>query len=498
MAVAIFLMPASAQPGNPADASQLNFEGLSLVSQQSFEAARAKFKSALNACESPLPACPDLIVILSNLGGTSYALGEYATAKPFLHRATDLLRQCAALPEPGGDAAGKPHTPCPREIEDTTLHNLAAVYWAEGRPADSIPFYERSLQLRSARKGPSDFSLAPLLTGLAMAYRDSGDYAHARAITDTAIAMAGPHSTEETADVATNAVVLGSVLESQGRLAQADEWLGRGLALRKKLFGAASLPVADALLLMAVLDRHEDRLSEAVTAYRGALRIYEGEHATGKSATTLLDLAKVLGDQGKVKESERIYREVIAAVERRAGPMDPELAAVVNGLADLMFNHHRYREADPLLRRALAIDRANFAPDDLRIASDLSSGGTLAMELKQFDTAEDLFQQSLNILKRRLSGDHVEVGKVLAKLAEVRRRQHRVDDSVALYQKSVQILEGALGPDDPELLSTLTLYSTALRANHDYVGAGRLDLQCMRIRVIQARSKASRPAEHAG
>lgn len=379
---------------------------------------------------------------------------------------------------------------CLSEADDATLRGVATLIWAEGRASESVPLYRRALQLRRERAGTSDLSLLPLLTGLALAYRDSGDYVCSRATAANAIALATTHAAEQSAEAATSFVSLGSLLESQGQLAQAEEWIGRGLELREQLFGSGSIPAANALVFQGALYRHAGRWEEAAAALRKAVQIYEREKMPGQAAAELLSLGRVLAEEGRAKDAERVYRGALARLGQAGGQSGPEAATGWNALGNLLSSRHRYAEAEPLLRRALEIDLANFPPDHPRVALDLSNQGVLALERKQYAEAEALLLQSAALLERRLPAGNVEIGKVTARLAELRRRQGRTGEAAVLYQKALQILEAAWGPDDPQLLATLEPYSLALRASHDYVGAGRVDLQSMKIRVIQARSKA--------
>jgi len=114
----------------------------------------------------------------------------------------------------------------------------------------------------------------------------------------------------------------------------------------------------------------------------------------------------------------------------------------------------------------------------------------LPSNAKQYAQAEALLVESAALLEHRLPAGHVDIAKVTARLAELRRRQGRLGDAASLYEKALRIMQAAWGPDDPQLLATLEPYSQALRASHDFVGAGRVDLQTMRIRVLQARSNA--------
>jgi tetratricopeptide (TPR) repeat protein len=445
-----------------ADAEGLNREGVIQLGQRRPADAIESFKAALAACESAGTKCSSLASILTNLGSSYYSAGEYRQAEPFLARAAALSPD-----------------------QDVTLHDLAAVYWAEGRASESIALNERALKLRRDRLGPSDASLLPLLTGLALAYRDSADYGRSQEMTAAAAEIADAHADDVSADAASNFIVLGSVLESQGKLARAIEWLQRGLSMSETLFGADSIASADARVFLAAAYLHERRLPEAAEAYEASIQIYDRHDARRKAAETQLSLARVLADQGKLKESERAYRSGTTRLEREFGPTDARISTGLNGLANLLIMRHQYGEAEALLRRAAEVDRANFGPGNVRVAMDLKGAGVVAMRRKQYAEAEDLFQQSAALLPTA----GVESGKLEANLAELRFRQGRMAESAGLYQNALSILDPAWGPDDPQLLDIVEACAEALRQSHDVVGAARMDVRSTRIRVLMARAR---------
>jgi tetratricopeptide (TPR) repeat protein len=72
-------------------------------------------------------------------------------------------------------------------------------------------------------------------------------------------------------------------------------------------------------------------------------------------ASILNNLAELYRVQGKYAEAEPLYQRALAILEEALGPHHPHLATSLNNLALLYRAGGKYGEAEPLYRRALAI-----------------------------------------------------------------------------------------------------------------------------------------------
>jgi hypothetical protein len=90
------------------------------------------------------------------------------------------------------------------------------------------------------------------------------------------------------------------------------------------------------------------------------------------TARVLNSLATVLTDRATTEkrdtllvEAEALYREALAAFEKRLGPQHPQVGQALDRLAGVLLLRNRPREAIGVETRALAILRAS-APDTSR------------------------------------------------------------------------------------------------------------------------------------
>src|SRR5690349_2545304 len=70
-----------------------------------------------------------------------------------------------------------------------TLFDLAQVYRAEGKYAESLPLYQRALQIYTTLYGSQSEELAQTLNAQAELYKSLGDYGHAEPLMITALEM---------------------------------------------------------------------------------------------------------------------------------------------------------------------------------------------------------------------------------------------------------------------------------------------------------------------
>jgi tetratricopeptide (TPR) repeat protein len=67
---------------------------------------------------------------------------------------------------------------------------------------------------------------------------------------------------------------------------------------------------------------------------------------------------------GYYEQAIPLAAQIVAALEKSAGPTSPEVASALNNEAELYNKLHRFSEAEPLYRRSLAIRRAVLGPDN--------------------------------------------------------------------------------------------------------------------------------------
>jgi tetratricopeptide (TPR) repeat protein len=234
---------------------------------------------------------------------------------------------------------------------------------------------------------------------------------------------------------------LAHLLCATNRLAEAEPFLRRALAIEETSLGSDHPTVAAGLNKLALLLQATNRLADAEPLLRRALAIAEAsfgpEHPN--VATTLNNLAQILKYSNRLAEAELFMRRALAIDEASFGPKDSTVAIRLNNLGLLLQATNRLAEAEPPLRRALAIAEACFGPDHPTIARALNNLAALLQATNRLAEAEPLLRRALSIDEASFGPDHPDVGVRLNNLARLLATTNRLGDAEPLIRRCVVI-----------------------------------------------------------
>ena len=167
----------------------------------------------------------------------------------------------------------------------------------------------------------------------------------------------------------------------------------------RELFGPDSLDESMALNNLGTALRRDGQLEEALVALRDAARIVELK--TGEStrlASSLTNLAFVLGELGRWPEAHQASGRALAVARKHLAVGDPAFATYLSTHASSLANVGRAAEAREHYDAAVEL----FARDenDEMLPITLFNRGELAFDQRQLDAAEADFARSAELFAR--------------------------------------------------------------------------------------------------
>jgi tetratricopeptide (TPR) repeat protein len=284
----------------------------------------------------------------ADLGNLLHWSGRYAEAITNLHEAVAALR----LHQPGSE----------RELADA-LYSLGTAMSQHGHDADADPPLQEAMTLASKVLGETNIIGASALNQLAMNRGTAGDLdGEQRFYRESLRLMRQLPNTEM--DQATIQANLGQSFMLVGRLDEAAQLLAESLALRRRLYGEETSPVAIALFKLAGAHLRQGRLVEAEKEVRSAIQIQRKTLPEGHRDFTgsLSVLGQVLTRSGNLAEGERTLREA-QAIAGRIYPAEHWIGASLRSqLGECLVAQGRFPEAEPLLLGSVAALERQFGP----------------------------------------------------------------------------------------------------------------------------------------
>lgn len=340
------------------------------------------------------------------------------------------------------------------------------------------------------RERPTTSTAWSMLASVALA---SGEVEVASRWASHAVGLADPPSESW--------LVLGRVLEAQGRLTEAETMIRRVLEgngdqpravadqvqyqlawnvaqqgkyeeaeriLRDQVSGAEEAHGAGhpglwmTLQSLALVLQRQGRHAEAEAMLRRVLATRRREHDENTlTASIMHDLAVVLHERGKHVEAQILLEDALAMRQHLLGSEHPASGESMRALATTLAAQGRYEAAEWLLRRAVAVaDRALTAAHPAAAAARRTLADVLQARGK-YEEAEGLLGQALVAQERAFGPYHRDVCLTLASLAEVLSAMGRKPEALAHAQRALEIAARAQSPEEPRLHALVDTLSRA-------------------------------------
>ena len=162
-------------------------------------------------------------------------------------------------------------------------------------------------------------------------------------------------------------------------------------------------------------------------------------------AKILNNLAELYRAQGRYEEAEPLYERSRAIAEKALGPDHPAVGTSLNNLAELYRAQGRYEEAEPFLKRALVLNKKALGPDHPAVATSLSNLAWLVVSSGEGDrrTARARFELAARI--REAAGARGDLFLPLAGAGLLAEQERGWPEAARLYGEAVEAVEAIRG-----------------------------------------------------
>ncbi|KRQ96563.1 hypothetical protein CQ12_08875 [Bradyrhizobium jicamae] len=178
-----------------------------------------------------------------------------------------------------------------------------------------------------------------------------------------------------------------------------------------------------------------------------------------------------LGRAGKYAEAVALAKEQVESLEKRFGPVNREVGAALNNLAQAYGNQGRDGEAEPLLKRSIAVLEKTTGLESPEIAAALTNLAALYQRQQRYADSEPLFKRALSVRERSLPAGHPDIGQALNNLATHYEKLGRHGDSEPLFKRALAIYEKAAGPEHPAVATLLNNLGQVAKVQARYAEA---------------------------
>jgi eukaryotic-like serine/threonine-protein kinase len=263
---------------------------------------------------------------------------------------------------------------------------------------------------------------------------------------------------QQTLDAINN---LSTVLQARGKLAEAEPLAREALEIRRRVLGAEHPDTLISISNVGALLEQQNKLAEAEPYYREALeirrRVLGEDHPS--TINSIGNLGYLLEGQGKAGEAEPYYRDAIEKSRRVLGEEHPNTLTFINNMGFMLQSQGKLAEAEPYWREALEKRRRVLGEDHPSTLGSLNNMGVLLRDQGKPGEAEPFFREAVEKARRVLGAEHpttlVLIGN-LGRVLQVQRKHQKAIDLLAPIEPAARAaFTGGAATRIVSLLTTL-------------------------------------------
>jgi serine/threonine-protein kinase len=397
------------------------------------------------------------------------AQGKEITARQLLDRGAQRI---------DAELAGQP------EIQAEMLLVVGNIYHRLGMDRESLPLFERALQVRKRAPGGDELGVAEAELAVGGAGLLARDLDKAGAFLDAALEKRRRLRGNDHPETAFACSLLGQLRFERADLEGAQALLDEAVRVQRRHAPATSADLATTLTVLGRVHQTLGELDLAEPLYREALEVRRRLHGDQHSAVAaaVFNVATVLQEKGDIPGSEVLYREVLSVHRRLLGPNHDMVANVLNNLATALIVKGQYREAERLLGEALDIRRQLHGADSPHLASGLHNLARALRPQGRLVEAESKSRQAVALAAGVFGDGHPDVATMRVELARTLSEKGEWVEAGALTRRALETYRGQLPPDHPRIAEALVTLARLLLAGRRAGEAEALLREATRIR----------------
>ncbi len=384
-------------------------------------------------------------MILRDLAQIHNAAAEFPEAEAASRRALDIDEK--VLPNNHGYTGGD-------------MYQLARAVASQSRLAEAERYYRGGAEILEKAYGPDSPIFVSCFEGLASTMSDTHPFEEFEPLLRRLITLDEKVFGANSARTGQARLSLGTILDKQGRHAEAVELLQRG----KEAFKAnASLPV---------------------------------ERNSGYERPAVTDLILQSNDAREAKDfakAENLLRKALDIEEKASSPNETTLATLESNLGVALQEDGQYTEAERRNRRALELRLKLFGPNNHLVANTAMN---LALLYKLQGRPADglpLARQAIEIYETTLGHDHVSLIVALNNTAAMLQDLHRSDEAEQMQRRSVSIAEKNYGPETEDTAIRLNYLAVILEQGQRFSDAEPILRRLLKLAIKDSHQAAAHP-----
>ena len=334
------------------------------------------------------------------------------------------------------------------DVRSELHRTVGDIYRTLGRYDAFLSHSRRAWEAAREAYGEQHPKVAYCLYYYAAGLLNMGDRASAEPLLRQAIEMM--RATEaENANLPYMMQDLGGLLANKGETDAAEPLLREALEMFRRRYGDDHAMVAVSFDRLGQMYRERGELGQAEAMYREAA----ARHRRSSNQQLLCGALQLLGEvkimQGEYAEAEAYLREALALIRGSLGEKHPDVARILDPLADVLSLRGEHVAAERLVESALELRRRAFPEGHDAFGQSWFVLGKILTRANRAARGEEYLRRALEIARRAQQQGHWRIAEAQGALGENLTAQKRYAEAEPLLVESHATLDSSLTARDP-------------------------------------------------
>lgn len=313
----------------------------------------------------------------------------------------------------------------------------------------AIGQYQKAVDEAQAVKA-EDSLLARSYTYLARAYKDKRDFDKAEECYRKALAQRKSELGENAESTLRNLEDLAYCLWSQRKYREVEAVLKEELDIKNK---TGQTDIERPLEMLARIKREQHLYEDANQYLTRLLAIRKKDLGVEHNETAEIyeQMARNYREQGKLDEAAERFKSALSLRRKLHGNTNLELTDDLDSLADLYMRQMKYGDAEPLYKESLEIRRKNLPEDNVDCLRGMQRLSRCYEHMDRIDEAKNLVEKEISLLESSLGGSHIDVVSALNRLAHLQVNDEQYTEALKTAFKALEMRRAICSDKDPSL-----------------------------------------------
>ena len=202
------------------------------------------------------------------------------------------------------------------------------------------------------------------------------------------------------------------------------------------------------------------------------------------SPSSMANLASTYSNQGRWKEAEELFLQVIETLKKVLGEEHPDTLTSISNLGSVLERQGNYKEAKAMHQRALEGREKVLGAEHPDTLTSVNNLGSVLERQSKYKEAEAMQRQALEGREKALGIEHPDTLTSVNNLGSVLERQGKYKEAEAVHQRALEGREKAFGAEHPDTLTSISNLGLVLGRQGKYKEA-----EVMQRRAFLGREK---------